>query len=217
LQFKGVSEYLEDFASLIDAPRLHDLRITFFNQLIFRLSQLPQFIGRAESFKTLNEAVVVLYNQSIKVTLCPQTGTGDRTMLALGISCQESDWQLSALTQICRSLLPPLSTLERLNIHEDQYWGPHWQDDMENTQWLSLVRPFVSVKGLYLSEQLALRFAPSLHELAKRRTTEVFPTLQNLFLERLKPSGPVQEAIDQFIAARQLSDCPSVTVSHWER
>jgi len=47
--------------------------------------------------------------------------------------------------------------------------------------------------------------APALQELAGERATEVLPALQNLFLRTLgrQPSGPVKEAIGQFIATRQ--------------
>jgi hypothetical protein len=216
-QFKGVSEYLEDFVARIDAPLLHTVRITLFNQLIFNISQLPRFICRAEKFQAFTEAVVVLYNQSVKVTLYPQTGKGDRAMLALAISCSESDWQLSSLEQVCRSSLPLLFGLERLDIHEDKYWGPHWRDDMESAQWLALFHPFRAVKDLYLSEQLALRVAPALQELGRGRTAGVLPVLHNLFLEGLQQSGTVREAIGKFVAARQLSDRPTVTVNRWKR
>ena len=44
---------------------------------------------------------------------------------------------------------------------------PRWQelDDMENVQWLELLRPFTTTKNLYLSEETALRVAPALQEL----------------------------------------------------
>jgi hypothetical protein len=45
---------------------------------------------------------------------------------------------------------------------------------------------------------------------------EVLPALQNIFLEGLQPSGPVQEDLGKFVAARQLSGHP-IAVSPWER
>ncbi|KAI0286439.1 hypothetical protein BC826DRAFT_83927 [Russula brevipes] len=48
-EFCGVSEYLEDLTSRIDAPLLSFLRITFFNQLIFNTRRLCAFISRVES------------------------------------------------------------------------------------------------------------------------------------------------------------------------
>ena len=40
--------------------------------------------------------------------------------------------------------------------------------------------------------------------------------LQNVFLEGFQLSGPVQEAIGKFIAARQVTDHP-IVVARWER
>jgi hypothetical protein len=105
--------------------------------------------------------------------------------------------------------------LEDLYIHERPSWESYWQDNVENTQWLELLRPFTDVKNLYLSKQFAPRIAPALQELVGDRTTEVLPTLQNIFLEELEPSGPIQEAIGQFVSARQVTGQP-VAVSHWD-
>jgi len=60
------------------------------------------------------------------------------------------------------------------------------------------------------------RIAPALQELVGDRTTEVLPLLENIFLEGLQTSAPLQEGIKKFVAARQLTN-RSVTVSHWDR
>ena len=87
---------------------------------------------------------------------------------------------------------------------------------MEDTQWLELLRPFTSVKDLHLSEPSVPFIAPALQELSGERVTEVLPALENLFLEEPQPSEPVKEAIEKFIAARQLSGFP-VTVHYQDR
>ena len=55
-------------------------------------------------------------------------------------------------------------------------------------------------------------FAPgivaALQELFGDRITEVLPSMRNIFVEGLEASGPFQEKIGQFVAARQLSDHP---------
>lgn len=48
------------------------------------------------------------------------------------------------------------------------------------------------------------------------KSADELPTPQSLFLEELHPSGPVQESIDQFVAARQLAG-HSIAVSSWVR
>jgi len=81
---------------------------------------------------------------------------------------------------------------------------------------LELLVPFTAVKNLYLSKQFAPRIAPALQELTGDRTTEVLPSLENVFLEGFLPSEPVEEGIRQFISARQLANRP-VAISVWER
>jgi hypothetical protein len=106
--------------------------------------------------------------------------------------------------------------LEDLYIYEDQSSRSHWQDNIENALWLELLHPFRAVKNLYLSEEFARRIGPALQELVGIMATEVLPTLQNIFLEGLGPSGPVQEGIQQFVSTRQATDDP-IAVSRWDR
>ncbi len=97
--------------------------------------------------------------------------------------------------------------VEQLYIREGSSVMLEWQDDIEDSQWLELLRPFTAVKNLYLSKEFAPRIAPSLQELVGGRT-EVIPALQRIFLEELHPSGPFEEAIGKLVAARQLSNHP---------
>jgi hypothetical protein len=106
--------------------------------------------------------------------------------------------------------------LENLYICEDGYPRLRWQNDTENAQWLELLHPFAAVKNLYLSKEFTLLIAPALQELVGERVVEILPVLQGLFLEEVSPAGPVQEAIGQFVAARQLSGHP-IAVSQWDK
>ena len=101
-----------------------------------------------------------------------------------------------------------LSTLEHLDIREARRPPQDWQDDIEDTQWLEILQPFTTIKNLDLSKEVARRVAPVLKELAREQVTEVFPALQNLFLNGLQLSGPVEEVVGQFVAARELSGHP---------
>jgi hypothetical protein len=105
-----------------------------------------------------------------------------------------------------------------LDRHDIREWHgvvlgfiPSWSGRIENAQWLELLRPFATVKNLHLTKQVGLCVMSALKELA----AEVLPVLQNIFLEELQPSGPLQEAIGQFIAALELSG-HTVTVHHWK-
>jgi hypothetical protein len=217
--FKGVSEYLEEFVARIDVPLLTHLDINFFHQLILSTLQLVRFIGRTPKLGTNDgKSRVVFSSMGFWVTF-PQTSDG---LLHMGIRCRQTDWQLSSLAHVCNSessfpqvLIP---TVEHLYIleHYDEFIRPDWQDDIENIQWLEVLHPFASVKDLYISREFTPRIAPVLQGLVGETVTEVLPALQALFLEEPHLSEPVQEAIEQFIAARQLASCP-IAVSQWDR
>ena len=212
-QFKAVGEYLEDLVVRIDAPLLNDLSITFFNQILFDTPQLVQFISRTSALKTPEKAHVLFENNAATIDFLSRAS--DYGDLRVRILCEKTDWQVSSLEQVCTWCLPPLSSLEDLYISESPYWRPHGQDNIENSLWLELLQPFTTVKNLYLSKEFALRIVSSLQELVGDRTTEVLPTLQNVFLEGLQTSVPVQEGIQQFIATRQASH--PIAVSRWDR
>jgi hypothetical protein len=104
--------------------------------------------------------------------------------------------------------------LEDLYIDEDPHSQLDWKDNIESRLWLGLLHPFTAVKNLYLSERFAQSIGPALQELVGSKPMEVFPTLQNIFLKGLQPSGPVQEGIGQFISWRQVTGRP-IAVSRW--
>jgi hypothetical protein len=203
--FKGVIEYLEDLVTGIDTPQLDDMHTTLFNQIDFDTPRLAQFINR-----TLNlgkrDATVLFYDDSASVRLSP----GD---LRVRISCREPGWQLSSIEQVCNSL-HALSTVEDLYI-KHEYEQLVWKDDtIENTLWLQLFLPFTAVKNLYLSEEFATGIAAALQQLVGGGITGVLPSLQNIFVKGLEPSGPFEKDIEQFVAARQLSN-HTITISDW--
>ena len=69
-------------------------------------------------------------------------------------------------------------------------------DAIEDTLlWLQLLLPFTAVKNLYQSKEFSPSIAAALQELVGDRIIEVLPSLQNIFVEGLKPLGPFQEII----------------------
>ena len=215
--FKGVNEYLEDLVSWIDSPRLDKLSTTFFNDIDYNTPELNQFISRTPTLRAYDEARLIFHNREAQVRLRqiqPERSAGG--FVEIKIVSQVSNWQLSSLAQIYTLSSHLFFTIENLYIHENLSFPPKWKDDIENIEWLDLLLPFAAVKNLYLSEQFTPRVAPALQELTGGRTTEVLPTLQNLFLEGFQPSEPVHEGIARFISARQLTNRP-FALSVWER
>jgi hypothetical protein len=85
--------------------------------------------------------------------------------------------------------------VEDLYIFEDLECQPGWFDSVENTLWLELLHPFATMKNVYLCKKSVPHIAPAMQELVGARTTEVLPTLENIFLEGLQPSRPLQKDI----------------------
>jgi hypothetical protein len=189
----------------IVAPQLRWLNITFFNQIDFDTPQLVQFISRTPKLKALEEARLAFGFDVAGVNFSP---TADRGGLNVEILCRELDWQVSSLEQLCTSFLPFTSTLEDLYIFQKQDSEPDWKDNVDNPLWLALLHPFTAVKNLYLSKEFATRILPALQELVGGRTVEVLPTLQNIFLEELKPSVPVGKAIKTAINLEEPQPSP---------
>ena len=212
--FKGVSEYLEDLVARIDMPLLEGLEITFFHQLIFDTPQLIQFFARTPNIQPDVEALIDFSDYCIEIS----SSWAFPKKIMLTISCSQSDWQLSSLAQVYSSSLPEafIHTVECLYICEDEYGRPRWQDDIEDSQWLEVLQPFTALKDLRVSQEFLPRIAPAFQELAGERVTEILPALQSLCLEELHPSGPVREAFEKFVAARQLAGHPTA-LSHWDR
>jgi F-box-like len=209
LYFKGVSAYLEEIVTHIDAPQLDVMGITLFNQI--STPRLAQFINRTPILRAGDKARVGFYNWHASVELLARV-----RILYILISCREPDRQLSSVAQVFNPL-HSLSTVERLYIgsrNSQLVWN-----NIQNTLWLQLLLPFSAVKNLYVSKGFAPSIVAALKEPVGRlggKIQEVLLSLQNIFVEALEPSGPLQENIGQFVAARQLSDHP-VAISDWDR
>jgi hypothetical protein len=199
-EFKGFSEYLEDLMARIDAPRLSRLNTMFLNETVFVTPKLVHFICCTSTLKAFEKASVVFDDGVAAIRL----------------------WHLSNLEQVCADCAPSLPPPFMPEDHHDyeyeaKYWQPDREDNIEDILWLELLLPFTAVRDLYLSEAFAERVVPTLQELVGRMTTtEVLPTLQNIFLEGFPPSGPVQEGIRQFVASRQVTN-HHIAVSRWDR
>jgi len=213
-EFNGVNEYLEDLVARIDAPLLDSIWINFCCRPTFDIPQLAQFMRRTTGIQALNEAHVDLGLDRVEVRSLPPMRTFDEKA-RLRISCTQTYWhRVSSMAPVFT--LPCIPMVEHLYIYGPRDLPPQWQDALWNIQWLEVLRPFPALKNLYISREFARSIATDLQELVRGRETDVLPALESLFLEELQPSGPIQEDVGKFVAARQLSGHP-VTVSLWER
>jgi hypothetical protein len=216
--FYGGSQYLDDLVVRIDTPQLDNLKISLSHQSIPDTAHLVQFIDRTPKLKVHNEARLIFHTLGVQLTLPRLFGNG-LFEKGLGISYEVVDWQVSSVAQVRSWSLSQAftATVECLYICDND---AYWRGDIrvENNHWLELLRPFTSVKSLYLSRVIVPRLAPAFQELIGEGVAGVplLPALQTLFLEDLSLSGLAQEAIGSFVSGRQFSSHP-VAVSPWER
>jgi hypothetical protein len=215
--FSGDSKYLEELVSRIDAP-LDCIAITFFDQSVFDIPLLHDFIGRTKILNSTHRVDASFSNFRSRISFFERKGDIDFKVLCLEMPCSSYtvDSQLSSFAQACSSLLSSLPSLEHLGIYKAGLLLSEWQDEVENTQWMELLRPFITVKDLVPDEAFVLSVASALQDLAGERATEILPALQNIFLEGFSSSDPVPEGLSKFIAARELSGRP-VIVRYRER
>jgi hypothetical protein len=178
IQFKGVSEYLEDLVARIDVPLLDTIWIDFFNNLIFDLPQLAQFTRRTTRFQGLNEAHVVFDYSGVLVGYLPPARTIDERS-GLRISCGKLDRQLSSVAQVFASFFPSIYMVEHLYISGRRYVQPRSREDIDNRRWLEFFRPFTAVKYLHVANKCA-GIVGFLQELVKEGAIDVLPALETL-------------------------------------
>ncbi|KAH9971472.1 hypothetical protein BGW80DRAFT_1446344 [Lactifluus volemus] len=105
--FHGVSEYLEDLMAQIDAPLLHWLLITFFNQLVFDIQQLIRFIGHAPALTMpYDSAVLRIHDNYVQMIFRGR----------LGIDYAESIRQVDMDDTQWLELLQPFTAVQTLRI-----------------------------------------------------------------------------------------------------
>ena len=209
----GRSGFLEDIVSRIEAP-LDCIAVTFSDETaISDIPLLRDFIYRTELLNAPHRAEIFFSDFNSRVSLFQRNGDVDFKVLSLAIPRFDYTFfssQISSLAQVCRSLLPPLPSLEHLGIYKyrscDLFTTRH--REVDTTLWMELLHLFITVKDLVLDEPLVLPVAQTLQELVGEQGTEILPALQNIFIEGCQSSGPVPEGIAKFIAARERSGRP---------
>ncbi|KAI0251490.1 hypothetical protein BJV78DRAFT_1210035, partial [Lactifluus subvellereus] len=209
MEFRGVSKYLDDLVSGIDAPQLDRLSVSFFfNQLIFDIPQLSRFIGHAGVLRSYNRAELTFCPRSVEIVFNQHGRAHSPKELSFTVLCSGVERQVRSMAQICDQCSCFLSIVEQLDfpgyiiVRESTQ-----QVDMDDTQWLGLFRTFTALHSFII---------PVLQELTGERATEVLPALDSLHLDTYYPStGADQQAIELFIAARRRSGHPVTIYQKW--
>ena len=208
LKYRGTSKYLDIFVSRIDAPRLGrgDIDIRFFNQPTIDASELGQFIERIEM--PFSRAFVETSAHATSISFFKS----NTSPLRLQISCQQLDWQLSCMIQVCDRLSPFLSRVQ--NIRIDAIQSPSMQDSVGGEQWLEFFRLFSGAGDLWVtgvtSESVKdIMSALSQTDGDRPAGTVVLPVLRNLHVGGIKSiDKPCWNAVRSCITSRLSSIHP---------
>ncbi|KAH9062548.1 hypothetical protein EDB83DRAFT_2552038 [Lactarius deliciosus] len=207
LTFQGISAYLESLVARIRAPLLKRLDIVLFNQIAFSLPHLSHLTNIAEGLK-----ISTARSWATTLATTKKTGWGDDshdTCFVLRAICKQLDWQIDCTAQICSSLAPALSGVEglTLNFHE-RTMPTEWQNgEIDGTTWHELLRSFIGVKELHISESLSQELSRSLEVDDIGSDPGLLPNLQKLVVNQFTRNN-TDSLFGLFIHARQVAGRP---------
>jgi hypothetical protein len=134
----------------------------------------------------------------------PESGSFDNFCHDTNVSilCEGIGWQVSHIAQTLNQISAVLFNMGHFAIVSDSINSE--PEDMDDLDWLELLRPFSSVQTLFVSKELAWHISCALNS---AMVTELLPALDMLCLE----DQPVSYA-HKFIAARSEFGRPVTTV-----
>jgi hypothetical protein len=200
LKFRGIIEYLERLVVRIDAPCLRDIHVTLFDNSVFNLSRLHEFIDRIKLHNLHRRAHIRSFDNSIFISL---TQHGSPTILRLDLLSKPLSEQLSTLSRILLHLSAFLLNVEDLFISMTR-----WEDGVHSRLWVELMESFTGVKWLQLNGNDSKSVTRAFEDLFRHRET-VLPALQKIYLP---PPGlsyvPLSEPTVSFMTSRWRSGYP---------
>jgi hypothetical protein len=205
--FQGTSDYLEDLVGQIDTPRLASIRIKYFDQLVFQVPQLFRLTSQIQIIEqaSMMNAEVHFYHSYVQISLFSGIGRNREDFLDLEIMSRGLDSQVSHLTEVLSQSSMVLSNVHHLFILMDS--TQPGRDNVDNIEWLALLRRFTAVQTLLISCGIAWPIADALNDVTAAMAPEILPALRSLQL-----IGEGAGCVKEFITARQLSGLPPVTV-----
>jgi len=210
--FTGASEYLEDFAARIDAPRLDMIFMNYWDSPDIHVSQAAKFINHSENLKrSLSRSCNIgLEPDSVSFFVYTAIGNDSENMgpcLEIRITCEGIDRQVSQMTHVLSQYPAILSHMVRLNIDCYGTYPDSQTEGIDDVEWTELFRPFSTVETLVVSRTLARYIALVLEDSAEEVAAQVLPALGLLFL----PHQPAS-SVGKFITVRRDSGRPVTVV-----
>ena len=204
--FRGVSAYLEAVVYRITTPRLENLQIQFFKQLTFSVPRLELLMNTTENLR-FDNARIAFQNERVLMYF----REANKFSCRVGVYCWHLDWQVSSVAQISNALSQVSSAVEHLELlHEVHSRSSEEHNDVDRTEWRSLLRSFSNVKSLFVEEGLVEQLSRCLGLEDGESPLELLPELQELTYHGRRDTS---DAFTPFIDARR-SAGRLVTVVH---
>ena len=209
LFFVGTNAYLEVLLPWVTIPLLVRLHIRLFNQMIYSVPHLLQFMSTARNLE-LKTAMITFNEYCLNVMVYSHKGTGLYT-LEMNLGDTNLDWQLASAAQVFHALKTVFSAVEHLFLNLDRCnMSLEWN---RQTDWDRLLGSFGKVKTLFVGIGLDKQVSRALQPGEGESSTELLPELQNLFCPSGDTSQTSLHAFTLFIDARRKAGRP-VTVNH---
>ena len=173
--FRGVSAYLEAVVPQITTPRLEKLEIFFFEQAMFSVPRLVEFINATENLK-FRVAKFHFSHELLDVELYPREDA-EMYALHLGITCWPFNRQVSSVTQIFNASSQIFSAVEHLTLKQE---GDSPQNTVDRSQWHRFFRSFSNVKTLRVNDGLIQELSRCLRPEDGECPLGLLPELQEL-------------------------------------
>ncbi|KAI0265898.1 hypothetical protein BC834DRAFT_969842 [Gloeopeniophorella convolvens] len=181
LQFRGESAYLEALVSLISAPVLRHLNITFFYQPSFSVPHLVEFIGTSDTLR-FSESIVQFRTHFGSISLHPRGRADSSRGISIRVGCKQIEWQVFAASQICHQLESLLNPVQDL-VLESYDSSPQHPVDVDRDQWLTLLRSFGGAERVRIGKNLISELCLALPRDGETVDEGLLPRLGHLMLE----------------------------------
>ena len=207
LHFGCVSSYLEAIICRITTPRLKQLTIQFFNQIMPSLPHLVQFLNTTESLK-FDSVELEFSDKRVRV------GSYLRESEVLTFSTEvygwHLNWGLSSMAQISNELSQVFSAADYLSLeHKALSQPPEENNEVDRSKLRKLLKSFSNVKTLLVEDGLVEEVSRCLRLEDGEDPLELFPELQEL---TYFGSGTAGDAFTSFIDACQNTGRPVTLV-----
>ena len=220
----SVCGYSEDFLARIDTPQLNSIALSYLDHVDFEVPQLFEFINRSENLKDILSSqceIMPIYDDdavnfsiggvsSDKAERCDSS-----TGISVEIVCDEIDRQIMRLTHMLGWISPILSEVVHLIIDDYELFiseHDNGLDELDDMQWVQLLRPFSSIQTLFVSETIAGDISCILDYMAEVTVNPLLPALELLCLEHQPLSS-----VDNFAAAVRQDSVHPVTIVNTKR